>query len=94
MSFPVFDPTDGPTPKSFSRARRLSSLTGKVVGLLDNGKPNSDRLLHEIQELLRRKAGVTQFVVVRKPSSGRPAPDGMLDDLARRTQAVIAGIGD
>lgn len=94
MSFPVFDPTDGPVGQAFTPARRPASLTGKVVGILDNGKAKSDLLLREVQELLRSEAGVADFVVVRKASPYRPAPDEQLDDLARRVDTVVAGIGD
>jgi len=94
MSFTVFDPTDGPAAKTFTPAKRLATLTGKTLGILDNGKAKSNRLLLEVQALLRQEAGVTDFVVVRKPSAYRPAPDDQLDDLARRTHAVITGIGD
>jgi len=94
MSFTVFDPTDGPVVKTFSAAPRPASLAGKVVGILDNGKPKSDVLLREVQELFRSKAGVKDFVVVRKTSAYRPAPDGQLGDLAQRVDAVVTGIGD
>lgn len=94
MSFTVFDPTEGPTAKAFTPAPRLSSLAGKVVGILDNGKHKSDVLLREVQELLRTEAGVADFLVVRKASAYRPAPEEQLDDLARRSHAVVAGIGD
>jgi hypothetical protein len=94
MSFSVFDPTEGPTVKAFTPAPRLVSLGGRVIGILDNGKLRSDVLLHEVQALLRSEAGVTDFVVVRKASAYRPAPDEELNDLARRADAVVAGIGD
>ncbi len=94
MNFTVFDPTDGPVIKAFSPAPRLTSLAGKVVGILDNGKTKSDILLREVQDLLRAEAGVKDFVVVRKTSAYRPAPDEQVDDLARRVDAVVAGIGD
>jgi len=94
MNFTVFDPTDGPVAKTFAPAVRPASLAGKVVGILDNGKAKSDLLLREIQNLLRSEAGVADVVMVRKPSAYRPAPDEQLDDLARRADAVIAGIGD
>jgi len=94
MSFTVFDPTDGPILKAFAPAHRLTSLAGRVVGILDNGKHKSDVLLREVQELLRSEAGVKDFVVVRKASAYRPAPEEQLDDLARRVDAVVAGIGD
>jgi len=94
MSFTVFDPTDGPAAKVFTPARRLPTLSGKTVGILDNGKSKSDRLLQEIQAQLHAEAGVADFVILRKPSAYRPAPDDQLDDLARRTHAVVTGIGD
>lgn len=94
MSFTVFNPTDGPVVKGFSPAPRLTSLAGRVVGILDNGKTKSDILLRGIQDLLQAEAGVKEFVVVRKASAYRPAPDEQLDDLARRVDAVVAGIGD
>ena len=94
MSFTVLDPTDGPILKAFAPAPRLTSLAGKVVGILDNGKHKSDVLLREVQELLRSEAGVKDFVVVRKASAYRPAPDQQLDDLAGRVDVVVAGIGD
>jgi len=94
MGFTIFDPTDGPVAKAFTPAPRPASLTGKVIGILDNGKTKSDLLLREIQNLLRSEAGVAEVIMVRKASAYRPAPDEQLDDLARRADAVIAGIGD
>jgi len=94
MTFTVFDPTDGPAAKAFMPARRLPTLSGRTVGILDNGKSKSDRLLQEIQAQLAGEAGVADFVIRRKPSAYRPAPDDQLDDLARRAHAVVTGIGD
>jgi hypothetical protein len=94
MSFTVFDPTDGPVVQAFTPARRPASLAGKVIGILDNGKPKSEILLGELQNLLRAEAALKDFVVVRKASAYRPAPDDQLEDLARQVDAVVTGIGD
>jgi hypothetical protein len=94
MGFTVFDPTDGPVGRPFAPAPRTASLAGKVVGILDNGKPKSDVLLRGVEALLRSEAGVKEFVIVRKASAYRPAPDDQLEDLAGKVDAVIAGIGD
>ncbi len=51
-------------------------------------------LLRELQALLTAEAGASKVVVLRKTSAFRPAPDDLLDDLARRTDAVVTGIGD
>jgi len=37
---------------------------------------------------------VAEFVVFRKPSASRPAPEEQLDELTRRVDAVVTGIGD
>jgi hypothetical protein len=94
MSFTVFDPTDGPVAKVFAPAVRPASLAGKVIGILDNGKTKSDLLLREVEALLRSEADVADVVLIRKPSAYRPAPDEQLDELARRADAVVTGIGD
>lgn len=94
MSFRVFDPTEGPVPQVFTPAPRPISLVGKIIGVLDNGKSKSDVLLREVQALLRSEAGAVDFVLLRKASAYRPAPDEQLDELARRVQAVVTGIGD
>jgi hypothetical protein len=94
MSFTVFDPTDGPTARTFTPADRPLSLAGQVIGILDNGKPGSDLLLREVQELMRSETGAVDFVWLRKASAYRPAPDEQLDELAQRAHAVVAGIGD
>ena len=94
MPLTVFDPTDGPPVVAFAPAPRPASLAGRSVGLLDNAKTKSDRLLLALQALLRQEAGVTEFVLLRKPSAYRPAPDDQMEELVRRTHAVVTGIGD
>ena len=48
----LYDPTaplPGTTPGS---ARRLEGLAGKVVGFIDNAKPNFNHLVDDLAELL------------------------------------------
>jgi hypothetical protein len=94
MSFPVFDPTEGTAGTPFTLAPRPPSLAGATIALLDNGKPNSDRFLAILQPLLAEAIGGAEFLVLRKPASGGPAPAAFLDDLARRARAVVTGVGD
>lgn len=90
----VFDPTVEPVGETFKLAPRAGGLTGKVIGLLDNGKHNSDRLLKQVADLLIREYGVKQVVTQKKPSAFRPAPDEQLDALAQSCDLAVAGIGD
>ena len=50
----------------------LSSLAGKVVGFIDNAKPNFGLLAEDIAELMKSKLGVARVVTHRKPSASVP----------------------
>lgn len=89
----ILDPTGGVTTASAQLAPRPESLAGLVVGYLDNGKPNSDRLLDLLSERLRAE-GVREVVRARKGSIGRLAEPEIIDELTERCDVVITGVGD
>ena len=84
-----------------SLAARLSTLEGKVVGLLPNWRPSAYDLLKAVGEVLKERCGVAE-VILDQPVREVPVKkgriiDGMedqLDDLARRVDAVITATGD
>lgn len=94
MGFPIFDPTVAPRGEGFTPAPRPARLAGKVVGLLDNGKPGSDRLLEHLAGLLRSAHGAGEVIRQRKPSPYRPAPAEQIADLGKRADLVVTGVGD
>lgn len=94
MGFPIFDPTVAPEGEGFEWAPRPASLEGKVIGLLDNGKARSDRLIEAVGDLLVREHGVARLVARKKPSPYRPAPEELLEALAKEADLVVTGIGD
>ncbi len=94
MSVPIFDPTIAPEGEGFAWAPRPEELRERVIALLDNGKPNSDRLLEHVGALLNREWGVGRVTRVRKPSAYRPASDEMIDQVAKEADLVVVGIGD
>ena len=69
-----------------------SSLNGKVIGFLDNGKPNADLLIFGVEESLTSKFQFSEIVKVRKKGPGATTTD-ILDKLAR-CDLVINGLGD
>ena len=71
----------------------LDSLAGKVVGFVDNAKPNFNHLVDEIAELLIRKYGVAEVVKHRKRGQV-PVGDAVMNELAAKCHAVITGSGD
>jgi hypothetical protein len=45
---------------------QFTDLRGKVVGLLDNSKPNADKLAERFAELLKERYGVAGMITRRK----------------------------
>jgi hypothetical protein len=73
---------------------RLTDLRGKVIGLLDNSKPNADKLGERFEQLLRDRFGVSGVVKRRKITAQEGAPEQVLDELAAQAEFVISGLGD
>jgi hypothetical protein len=94
MAYFVLDPTDEPEKTSFSLAPRPARLDGLNVGVIDNGKKNSDYLLKGILKRLEQAAPLAGQVYVRKPSVSHGIPLETAQELAGKCRVVIAGIGD
>lgn len=73
---------------------RFPDLRGKVVGLLDNSKPNADKLVERFEQLLKEKYGVAGVVKRRKLTAQQGAPKQYLDELAAQADFVLSGLGD
>jgi hypothetical protein len=73
---------------------RFPDLRGKVVGLLDNSKPNADKLEERFAELLKERFGVAKVITRRKLTAQQGAPKQYLDELAAQADFVLSGLGD
>ena len=74
--------------------RPVDTLTGKIVGFIDNSKPNFNHLADDLAELLVARYGVAGIVRHRKLGASIPAPEPALADIAQRCDLVITGSGD
>jgi len=90
----LYDPTAPRGPDSGPAAVRVATLAGKVVGFVDNAKPNFNHLVDDLADLLVADYGVTRVVKRRKRSASVPAPEEVLRELADECDVVIAGSGD
>jgi hypothetical protein len=70
-----------------------ASLAGLAVGLLDNGKSNSDEFLALLAERLAGQ-GATVTVQLRKPGVGSLAPAEQVERLVEGSDLVVTGVGD
>lgn len=89
----VFEPAAPDQNKPQPLRRALDGLTGKVIGFIDNGKPNFNHLVDDLAELLASKYGVAAVIKHRKRGSV-PVPDAVMKELSEQCDAVITGSGD
>lgn len=90
----IFDPTTEPEAQPFAYAPRPATLQGRRVGLVENTKFNSDRLLQKIGKILEEEYGAAGSVMWRKLNASVPAHQEILDEARRGVEVVVAGIGD
>ena len=93
-SISVFEPVATAGSAAQQTLHALDGLDGKIVGFVDNAKPNFNYLVDDIAQLLVEKYGVAAVIKQRKKSAGVPAPDAVMQDLIARCDAVITGSGD
>jgi len=74
-------------------ARRLDSLAGKTIALLDISKPGGNIFLDRIDVLLREKHGVARVIRAMKPTFAKPAPPDVIAAI-RGADAVIEALAD
>jgi hypothetical protein len=91
----ILDPTGGrATTEETLRAARLPSLTGKTLGLLDNGKPNASLLLAEIGRRLSQDFDLRDVLVFTKPGSGTPVDQTQMEEILATCDFAVAAVGD
>jgi hypothetical protein len=89
----VYDPAAPVAETSSQKDSALGSLKGKVVGFIDNAKPNFHYLVDDLADLLVTRYGVAGVVKHRKPGQV-PVGDAVLQDMTAKCDAVITGSGD
>jgi hypothetical protein len=90
----VLDPSAEPMLAKIGVSPRLDSLAGKTIGVIWNGRPAGNRILHQVMDTLKEKDGVRETLFREKPFLGNIAPAELLEEMATRCDAVITGVGD
>jgi hypothetical protein len=91
----LLDPTKKPTVDGQQLAARShTTLDGLRIGLVGNSKLNADEILLAIGDLLAERYQIAGIVHDEKPSFSVPAPNDIVDKIAREADVVIAGVGD
>jgi hypothetical protein len=90
----LYDPTAPRRPDTGKAELKLAALSGKIVGFIDNAKPNFNHLVDDLADLLVANYGVKRVIKRRKTSASIPAPDEVVRELADQCDLVITGSGD
>jgi hypothetical protein len=93
MILRVFDPTHEMKAAGIQQAARLTSLQGKTVGFITNGKEGTKGFFTHLDRMLREDMGVANVVWRQKTNYSAPA-DAHIVDEARQWHAAVTGIGD
>jgi hypothetical protein len=90
----VYEPVAPCLTEAHESQQPLDSLAGKVIGFIDNSKPNFNLLVDDLAQILIEKHGVKSVVKRRKKSASQGAPAAVMNDLVSQVDAVITGSGD
>ena len=88
MTIRLYDPTAEPRAIDAKLAPRLADLSGKRIGILDNGKANAGILMLAVAKVLQERYGAGEIVKRNKPVAGPPAPE-ILEALAHCDLALV-----
>lgn len=89
----ILDPT-APLERTRAQVTSIASLQGRVVGFIDNSKPNFHHLVDDLAELLVTRHGVASVVKHRKRAASMPGRAEVMQDIKAKCDLVITGSGD
>ena len=91
----LVDPTGVPMPASTPKlAPRPKEFRDKVLGLMQNSKPNSDKVLAELGNILKQEMGFREVFMVSKHHASLPPKPEVVNELVQRADVVVTGVGD
>jgi hypothetical protein len=93
-SISVLDPIAPYREEGAQKYLTLDSLEGKVVGFIDNTKPNFDYLIEDLAKVFKSQYGVADTLTFKKRQASVPAGDQVMQELLDKCDLVITGSGD
>ena len=88
----IYDPTI-PAPRPTGGVATRGPLAGKRIGLLENSKRNSDRILEKVGAMLAERHGAQVVGLWRKPNTLPVGPE-IAGEMAAKCDLVVTGVGD
>jgi hypothetical protein len=92
MNAVLLDPTGELDPVRRVPRAKPRSLSGLTVGLLDISKARGDIFLDRLEQLFNAQGVATKRY--KKPTFTRPAPIGLVQEIASQCDVVVEGLAD
>ena len=94
-SLQLVDPTgEDMDPGDFHLTRRPQDLRGKKLGLLENSKSNSDRVLKELGQILNEEFEFKEVLYFSKHNASLPTKPDVIEQILETCDALVIGVGD
>jgi hypothetical protein len=93
MILRVLDPTNEMRAQGAQPAVRLSSMQGKTIGFISNGKEGTKGYFAHLDSMLRAKFGVANVIHRTKSNYSAPADAHIVTEIAN-WDVIVTGIGD
>lgn len=90
----ILDPAGSTAIDRKALAPRPANLSGAVIGILDNSKPNARVLLEGVAGALRERFSARGVRTWRKPTSSSGAVPGVLDEIAATCAVALTASAD
>jgi len=92
----VLDPIGVTAQKNVQTSGGIGDLNGKIIGFIDNGKPNYDIFLARLMELLNRRFKFAGVIHVKKKEkdTGTALNSADMEKIAANCDIVLNGICD
>ena len=92
----VLNPTAATNVRQQKMAKSIDGLEGKVIGLVDNRKPNFDIFLQRLERVLCQKFQFAEIVHLKKGGTGATVPmtPEEMNQLVGKCDAVVYGVAD
>jgi hypothetical protein len=94
MTILIASPTGTVAPHARLLAPAPAVLRGRLLAVLENGKPNARRLLTGVAQGLARRTGMQLTAVEAKLTAAAPCEAELLANLRMRAEVIITGSGD
>lgn len=93
MPIDVLDPTHEGRFGGFAPAPRLATVEGIALGIISNGKKNTEPFFDAFEKTMRERFGVADVIRLTKRNYSAPAEPEIIGQ-AERWQALVSGVGD